>query len=803
MAIKLGSIIVDFLANTAGFQSGLTKASYEAKKTAKEIHSAFGEMGSKIGESFNEVLGQFGPLGQSFGKLGGVVNEVGGALAGGGSAIAAGAVAIGALGAAAIGGAVALGELAKGGAELVERFSLISQKTGISIRDLQGFEAVGKTVGVSLEDMVTGMRKFDQALTGVGKNAAAGAILRELGVDSKTNKEALLQTADAFKAMEDGPEKAALAVQLFGKSGLNMIPFLNKGAEGIKEFNDLVDKFGPKIGKDAVDANEKYKKSVVQLDLEWQNFKVTIEQAVLPALTKLNSVDWGATWAGFKGALGSGPLGAAKAVADLQVQRAAAADEAHKEADAEDAKRSAIEKQVALQEEAFEKLKAGGTAAYALEQAREKMAAEIAVHHFDAATAIFNQLPALQEAADLEAQRVARAKQLAASYKSIMETLASGNFSRPNVPSKPLDPSQSKGLEALFGKQPGKDPLEGAPDLGKSSFLTEAGQIPELGKTLNVGADYLKSFYDQWKAQSHGTEDAINDDYNQQLAKLQGFLALGEISEEQAKDVYLKIQQERFDGLKRLREQNGTSTFGDAWSDMFTKLKESGQDFARSIVSDIGGAIEGLNQQLSQFIATGKGLNITKIGQSLTESITSSVLKKGESSLIGFLGLDSSKPDGSTQNNALWVQFANGGFGGVGGSALTNPFLNPVLGIAGGGSTTATGTSLLSGLGNIGGGIGNVLSSIGSFFGGFLADGGDVTPGKAYIVGEERPELFMPRSAGKIIPSVPNSNANYNQTTVQMHIHGVTDADSFKRSQAQLSSAMGAAASRGQQRNGR
>jgi integrase len=794
MAIKLGSIIVDFLANTAGFQSGLTKASYEAKKTAKEIHSAFGEMGSKIGESFNEVLGQFGPLGQAFGKLGGAVNEAGGALAGGGSAIAAGAVAIGALGAAAIGGAVALGELAKGGAELVERFSLISQKTGISIRDLQGFEAVGKTVGVSLEDMVTGMRKFDQALTGVGKNAAAGAILRELGVDAKTNKEALLQTADAFKAMEDGPEKAALAVQLFGKSGLNMIPFLDKGAEGIKEFNDLVDKFGPKIGKDAVDANEKYKKSVVQLDLEWQNFKVTIEQAVLPALTKLNSVDWGATWAGFKGALGSGPLGAAKAVADLQVQRAAAADEAHKEADAEDAKRSAIEKQVALQEASFETLKAGGTAAYALEQAREKMAAEIAVHHFDAATDIFNQLPALQEAADLEAQRVARAKQLAATYKAISDTFASGNFSRPNVPSKPLDPSQSKGLESLFGKQPGKDPLEGAPDLGKPSYLTDMAQVPELGKMLSVGADYLQAFNDKWRQQSRGTEQSINDDYNAQLAGLRAMLALGEVSESDAKDVYLKIQQERVDGLKRLREQNGATTFQDAWSDMFTKMKASGQDFAGSLVQDIGGAIEGLNQQLVQFIATGKGMSLQKIGQSLTESITSSVLKKGESSFLGFLGLgDGTKPDGSTQTNALWVQFATEaglpGIGGIGNLPLPNLGVLGLGGIGGGASGRGLFSTFGKMAGSIGGGIGSAFSSIGSFFGGFLADGGDVTPGKAYIVGEERPELFMPRSAGKIIPSVSSGNQNYNQTTVQMHIHGVSDADSFKKSQAQISSA--------------
>jgi hypothetical protein len=50
-------------------------------------------------------------------------------------------------------------------------------------------------------------------------------------------------------------------------------------------------------------------------------------------------------------------------------------------------------------------------------------------------------------------------------------------------------------------------------------------------------------------------------------------------------------------------------------------------------------------------------LNLKQIGQSLTENITSSVLKKGESSLFGSLGNlfgVGNKPDGSTAQNALW-----------------------------------------------------------------------------------------------------------------------------------------------------
>lgn len=44
-------------------------------------------------------------------------------------------------------------------------------------------------------------------------------------------------------------------------------------------------------------------------------------------------------------------------------------------------------------------------------------------------------------------------------------------------------------------------------------------------------------------------------------------------------------------------------------------------------------------------------------------------------------------------------------------------------------------------------------------FGGFREHGGPVTPGKAYVVGERRPELFVPKVAGSIAPRVPSAGA--------------------------------------------
>lgn len=46
-------------------------------------------------------------------------------------------------------------------------------------------------------------------------------------------------------------------------------------------------------------------------------------------------------------------------------------------------------------------------------------------------------------------------------------------------------------------------------------------------------------------------------------------------------------------------------------------------------------------------------------------------------------------------------------------------------------------------------------NSLQALFGGFRAGGGPVQSGKAYVVGEKRPELFVPNQSGSILPAVP------------------------------------------------
>jgi hypothetical protein len=64
------------------------------------------------------------------------------------------------------------------------------------------------------------------------------------------------------------------------------------------------------------------------------------------------------------------------------------------------------------------------------------------------------------------------------------------------------------------------------------------------------------------------------------------------------------------------------------------------------------------------------------------------------------------------------------------------------------------------------GGAGNIFSSlISGLFGGFRASGGPVSAGKAYMVGEQGPEMIVPGASGTVIPNHKLSAANNNSST--------------------------------------
>lgn len=423
MSNILGFLGVELGLNTANFKGGCDKATYAAKqfsgdlkKSFSELGNSFSQLGSQLGASFGPVGGIISALTQGIGAMSSAIKTASGSNVPALLQLAGATAGIGAAAAAAVAGYVAL---AVGGAHAIEELSRMSEKTGISIRDLQTLKAVGESVDVPLESMARGFRTFSRALVEGGDGSSRASIaLHNLGVTAHDPYQALLQVADGISKIEDPSKRSADATALFGsRIGLSLLPVLVKGSQGIKEYSDLVEQFGGKVDKSAVKNTEEWKKSTVALGTAWDGVKISANDA-LPTLAAINTAmanlvktatnesTWDVIRDNFSLFTGGGLSAKVTTEHDIksngnpQQQAAAKADH-----DASVQKQIDADKARASEEKLFNIEKEGGTAGAALKHAELEVSRAVADEDFNAATAIQKTIPLLREAADLEKKR--------------------------------------------------------------------------------------------------------------------------------------------------------------------------------------------------------------------------------------------------------------------------------------------------------------------------------------------------------------------------------------------------------------
>jgi hypothetical protein len=185
-------------------------------------------------------------------------------------------------------------DAAFGATEFAHSLDIISQKTGVPSRDLQVLGAIGKTVGLSLDDMVIATRMFSKAMVGgdggvdgfEGVNTRGSKALAALGIatrDAQGNMRSMNavmdDVAEKFKAAPDGAEKAAIAVTLFGRSGLNLIPYLNLGKEGLNELRSAFGMYSTDLTT-AAKAQEQWEVATAKFSLAVNGLKSNLSGLV-------------------------------------------------------------------------------------------------------------------------------------------------------------------------------------------------------------------------------------------------------------------------------------------------------------------------------------------------------------------------------------------------------------------------------------------------------------------------------------------------------------------------------------------
>ena len=222
------------------------KATIQANKLGNETENA-----AKQGLKFNEISGILsalpGPIGNIAGRLSGLASAgegLGRIFSGGFSAglatlgtslsalinpftaVIAGFAALGAAASAVVGGLMTL-------EKETEQLQNAADKLGVSFGFMQTLKQAAEMTGVSFETVNLAMTKLLKTLAGADEESKqATAALGRLGVslqdlDGKSSEEQLRLIGERLTAIEDPAKRAAAATAIFGKSGAEILPFLN------------------------------------------------------------------------------------------------------------------------------------------------------------------------------------------------------------------------------------------------------------------------------------------------------------------------------------------------------------------------------------------------------------------------------------------------------------------------------------------------------------------------------------------------------------------------------------------------
>jgi hypothetical protein len=187
-----------------------------------------------------------------------------------------------ALGALGLGlGAAQLTSFVKQAIDAGDRMQKLSQQTGIATQNIAGLQLAFRQGGGSAQEMETAVAKL---VTSMSKQTDT---FKSLNITSKDTFGALSQVADKFQQMPDGAKKSALAYELFGRSGLRLIPILNQGSEGLKSYIALSQKLGTSVTPETAKAFEKYNDTMDTVSAAMEGLAMQAATALVPALQSL------------------------------------------------------------------------------------------------------------------------------------------------------------------------------------------------------------------------------------------------------------------------------------------------------------------------------------------------------------------------------------------------------------------------------------------------------------------------------------------------------------------------------------
>ena len=200
--------------------------------------------------------------------------------------------------AAATAAGVAVWKMAENAAGATDTIDKMSQKIGISREAYQELDFICSQSGTSVDTLQMGIKTLtNQMQSAAGGTKTATAMFDKLGVsiyDSngqlKDQETMMWEALSALQAVENQTEKAALANDLFGRSGSELMPLLNGEAGSMEAMREQAHALGLVLSDEAVNSGVLFTDTVDQAKRALSAIGTQIGVSLMPIIQKV--LDW-------------------------------------------------------------------------------------------------------------------------------------------------------------------------------------------------------------------------------------------------------------------------------------------------------------------------------------------------------------------------------------------------------------------------------------------------------------------------------------------------------------------------------
>lgn len=243
---SLGSLTLDLILKMGGFEQGMDKAARLTDKRMREMEARAKKFGVVIG-----------------------------------AAVASAAV------------AAAAG--VKSAIDYADQLNDMNQRLGVSAEALSGWAYAAKQSGTDIDALGIGLKKLAKNMAeALDPKSQQGMLFDALGVSVKDAEgrlrdveDVLPEIASKFKDLDNATQESALAMDLFGKSGTDLLEFLNQGSDGLETLRQRARDLGVELDGNTLQAADQFNDTLADIKTISEGLFAQLARELLPSLQRV------------------------------------------------------------------------------------------------------------------------------------------------------------------------------------------------------------------------------------------------------------------------------------------------------------------------------------------------------------------------------------------------------------------------------------------------------------------------------------------------------------------------------------